>query len=111
MKLGCQAELELHCMGVIHVLLYVGFAKRNEGSILIGNIIICNTNLHSSPSRKLPFCAVLAYSIISYDFMKSQVVVMDEAKQPWFGVAGGIFIYIIRFLCCQGFMMYLKNSV
>lgn len=58
---------------------------------------------------------MLAYSIMSFDFMKSQVVEINEAKQPcaWFSVTGVIFICIIScfFLCCQGFMMYLTNSI
>ena len=68
--------------------IFRGICKKERSSILIGNIIICNTNLHLGLSRKLPFYAALAYSIMSYDFMKSQVVEMNEAKQPcaWFSV-------------------------
>lgn len=45
---------------------------------------------------------MLAYSIMSYDFMKSQVVEINEAKQPcaWFSVAGVIYVCV-----------YLTNSI
>ena len=97
--------------GVIHGLFFRGICKKERRSILIGNIIIRNTNLHLSPFGKLPFYAALEFSIMSYDFMKSPNVKMDEAKQPstWFSVvifSGVIFIiYVIHFLCCLGFMV------
>lgn len=78
--------------------------------------MICNTNLHPSPSRFF-FLSVLLWHIKSWhDLMKSLVVRMDEAEKPWvwFSVAGVIFIRIIRFLCCdrcRGFMIYLKNVI
>lgn len=85
--------------------------KREWRSILIENIIICNTNLHLSPSRKLPLWAALAYSILLYDFMKSQVVEMNEAKQPCARFWYDIYIHNYFFLCCEGFMIFFKNSI
>lgn len=102
--------------GVIHALSFSGICKREWSSILIGNIMMCNTNLHPSPSRNF-FLSVQCWHIKSWhDLLKSLVVGMYEAKKPWarFNVAGVIFIYIISFLCCkccQGFMIYVKDFI
>lgn len=44
---------------------------------------------------------MLAYSIMSYDFMKSQVVETNEAEQPcaWLSVAGVIYVYVSDKFC------------